>query len=145
MSSYPRKPSKSGLPEALGSNAHIHELARPKKVSEEMCYISGCLSVRTNRDQTMPDGSVERIYEQGKGDIVIKSKDGTVHGYVCQYHYQKLLDEAGEGQLSCVRTEGINAPQQELPITEHAPPGLTDHLRQIEDQLAEQWVAGHDD
>jgi hypothetical protein len=137
--------SKSGLPEALGSSAHIHEQTRPKKVSEEMCYIPGCLSIRTNRDQTMPDGSVERIYEQGKSDIVIKSKDGTVHGYVCQYHYQKMLDEAGKDQLSCVRTEGISAPQQELPVTERAPAGLVDHLRQIEDQIAEQWSQLHDD
>lgn len=140
--------SKTGLPEALGSTAHIPHtvpLAAPRKVSKEMCYISGCKSIRTDRDETMPDGTKERVYTQGKGDIVIRTKDGTVQGYVCYYHYQKILDEAGKDQLSCVRNEGINAPQEDIGFKPNTPQNLVEHLRVLEDQLADQWASSHDD
>lgn len=140
--------SKSGLPEALGSHAHVGEPPRPtRKVSEEMCYIDGCKSVRTNRDITLPDGTKERLYDQGKGDVVIRTKDGHVRGYVCQFHYQKILDEAGKDQLSEASRAEDRTTQNEMPMRTNTPHGLLDNLTKVQhdleaqrdEQLAAEW------
>lgn len=142
--------SKSGLPEALkalGSPKETGILTTAKGDDPnrpKMCQAENCQGYRSHV-VTLQNGKREGVYERSRAEIYIRDEKKNLIAAVCQKCHQKHLDERGLDQLSQVRTEGINAPQQDLPVTERAPPGLVDHLRQIEDQIAEQWSHLHDD
>lgn len=132
--------SKSGLPEALkalgGSKQrddgeHPHNPPKLHKPSEAMCDIPGCLTRRVGME-TMPNGERKPIFDQGFGDVVIKTKNGTLHGYVCQEHYIKILDEAGKDQLSCAGRSEQRIAQPDLRDPAQSPRGLIDHITELE-------------
>lgn len=137
--------SKTGLPEALGSNAHLPSGPRSEDPNRpEMCQAENCQGYR-KEVVTLPNGKRQGVYERAKAAIYIRDKHGNLLAAVCQKCHIEHLEAQGKDQLSQVRIEGINAPQGEMLTRSDTPPGLIDHLRQIEDQLAEQWAAGHDD
>ena len=134
--------SKSGLPEALGSDAHL-QAQQPSGKPKPMCDIPNCLTRRGERLER-PGHATEWVMLRGFGEVVIYGKGGTIQGHVCQKHYIEILDKAGKDQLSCVRQDSLNVPQESFGYRPTTPPNLLTHLNAIEDQLAEQWVQEHD-
>lgn len=102
------------------------------------------MSLRTGSTR-LPDGSMAHTYSRGKADIYIRNKHGHFVFATCQACYMKRLDAAGLDQLSQVIVEGITAPQREMGFVAGAPKSLADHLRAIEDEWADQWIANHGD
>jgi hypothetical protein len=88
---------------------------------------------------------MEYTYDRGKADIYIRDKRGHFVFATCQACYMKRLEAAGMDQLSQVKIEGITAPQRDMGFQPGAPKSLAEHLRELEDQWAEQWVANHQD
>jgi hypothetical protein len=124
--------SKSGLPEALGSTAHQREPEQGVHLpSKAMCDIPGCKTLRIGME-TLPSGERVPVFVQGKGDVVIRTGDGTRHGYVCQEHYLKILTEAGKDQLSVAARNEERIAQPDLNAPAPKPSGLIDHLNEIE-------------
>jgi hypothetical protein len=129
--------SKSGLPEQLGSDAYAERFgSRPPSGHKPptMCDIPGCTTRRKTKER-MPDGREEWTYQQGYGEVVIRTANGTVHGHVCQVHYMKILDDAGMDQLSVAARMQSPPAQADLQMHADAPIGLIDHLTHIQEQL----------
>jgi hypothetical protein len=86
---------------------------------------------------------MEHTYGRGKAAIHIRDKRGNFVFATCQSCYMKRLEASGKDQLSQVKIEGITAPQREMGFQPGAPKSLADHLREWEDQWADEWVANH--
>lgn len=122
--------SKSGLPEAMGSEYRPGYGNNFK--AKPMCGIRHCNSRRIGRE-IMPSGEVQYTYTQGYGEIVIRTNDGTEHGHVCAICYQKFVDQAGKDYLSvAAKTEAERVTQPDMRIPTSTPSGLVDHLALIE-------------
>lgn len=132
----------SELVKALNSKPIEHIPA----VMPDRCQEEDCKSLRTGSTR-MPDGSMEHTYDRGKADIYIRDRQGRFVFATCQACYLKRLTAAGLDQLSQVLIEGITAPQREHGFVSGAPKSLAEHLRELEDAWADQWVANqeHDD
>jgi hypothetical protein len=131
------------LPEAIGSKAHGAKRDERPPTKQAWCDIPNCLTRRGERVE-LPGGQWDYVKLRGFGEVAIQGKDESVVGHVCQKHYVEILNKAGKDQLSCVREQGITSPQESLGYKPTTPPNLVDHLRAIEDQLADQWAAEHD-
>lgn len=108
--------SKTGLPEALGSGAHL-PAPRPYGGSKPtpMCDIPNCRTRRGERVR-LSAGGHEYVMQQGFGDVVIKGHDGGVRGYVCQQHYVEMIEAAGKDQLSQTRNPVTESPAERWDI-----------------------------
>lgn len=123
---------------------HSKPIEQIPTVMPDQCQEEGCMSLRTGSTR-LPDGSMAHTYSRGKADIYIRDKHGHFVFATCQACYMKRLDAAGLDQLSQVIVEGITAPQREMGFVAGAPKSLADHLRALEDEWADQWIANHGD